>query len=62
MDTFSTPFSYEHQLKSNLFKQLFHFQTQLEDYNDESFIHQENIERIILEIDQLLDLLMIDID
>ena len=60
MDRLQTRSNYETQLKAELFKQLFLFQTELEPFNQDHFEHQKSIQVIIHSIDQLLEALLVE--
>ena len=58
MDRLHTHFRNKNQDKSELFKQLFLFQTELERYDIDGFQYQANIQEIIHEIDRLIGLII----
>lgn len=58
MDRLQTKSNYENQLRSGLFRQLFHFQTELEQFNNEHFEYHRKIQEIIDSTDELMESLL----
>lgn len=58
MDKLQAQFRNENQQKSNLFKQLFHFQIQLKDYSDEHSDYQKEVQEVMEITDRLMERLI----
>jgi len=62
MDRLHATSNYENQLKSLLFQQLFFFQIELEQFNNDDFEHSARIQEIVKLMDELMESLLTEVN